>query len=251
MLNKNIPKKELDKTQLLILDSDGVCVERGTKIVERIDNNKYELNIKTNVLSDRIADKIKRLNGRFKIAICSGRSLMYLKTVYSKVIEDVVLIAENGAIEYDQGMIRCREFSLYSTSTLNRIKKKVLERKIPVSGFEPKNVILTIHAKKEFEEIYDIVKKIDKLEALKVMWNGEAFDIQPKYLSKASGIQRFNFMKEGMVAIGDRINDKEMIELADIPVSADIKELKAPYWTTGKGLSGEQLLDYLLKVYEK
>jgi hydroxymethylpyrimidine pyrophosphatase-like HAD family hydrolase len=251
MLNKKIPKKELDKTQLLILDSDGVCVKRGTKITEKIDKNNYELRIKTNVVSDEIADKIRRLSGRFKIAICSGRSLMYLKTIYHKVIDCVVFIAENGAIEYDQGIIRHREFSLYSTSVLNKIKREVLESKIPISGFEPKNVILTIHAKKEFKEIYDIVKKEDRLGALKVMWNGEAFDIQPLYLSKAIGIKRLNYEKQGVIAIGDRINDKEMIESADIPISADIDRLKAPYWTIGKKLPGEQLLDYLLKVYEK
>lgn len=49
-LNRDIPKERLDKIKLLVFDSDGVCVERGTFIQEKFENNVYEINIKTNVI---------------------------------------------------------------------------------------------------------------------------------------------------------------------------------------------------------
>ncbi len=52
---------------------------------------------------------------------------------------------------------------------------------------------------------------------------------------------------ENTIIIGDGSNDKEMVEMAGLGVSAEIKDLKAEYYTVGKGLGGEILVDYLLK----
>jgi len=83
------------------------------------------------------------------------------------------------------------------------------------------------------------------------MWNGEAFDIQKKIVSKGEGLKRLmqtlKIQREETIAIGDRINDKELIEVAGIGVSADADRLKAEYWTTGEQLGGEVLVEYLLK----
>jgi hydroxymethylpyrimidine pyrophosphatase-like HAD family hydrolase len=229
MLNKPIPKEELNKMNTLILDSDGVCVKRGTEIREKI-GKTYELTVKTNLLSDELAQKIRKLNKHLDIYICSGRSLPYLEIIYHKVADCVFFIPENGATE--------------KADTLIYIKQQIIKENLPIKGFEPKSYILTIHADHEIRRIREITNEIDSL--LKVMWNGEAFDIQPKSTSKGEAIKNIG----NTIAIGDRINDKEMLEVADIPVSADIKQLKAPYWTKGKGLPGEQLVDYLLKHYE-
>ena len=236
MLNKEIPKEKLKGLELLVLDSDGVCVERGTDINERIENDRYILHIETNILSDRLAEKIKRLSKKLSIVICSGRKRTYLEIIYNKVIDEAFLIAENGAETF-------RMFnSIYSN--LLEIKEEIIRKKLPIKGFEPKKYILTIHCDKEIKEIYDIVNSKDK--SLKVMWNGEAFDIQQKEISKGLAV-RFLFSSQKIIAIGDRINDKELLDIADVPVSADIKQLRASYWTTGNELPGEQLVDYLLK----
>jgi phosphoserine phosphatase len=84
------------------------------------------------------------------------------------------------------------------------------------------------------------------------MWvAGEAWDIQRKDVSKGAGIKKImgllKLKKENLLAVGDGLNDKEMVEMAGIGVSADINDLKAQYYTVGKGLGGEILIDYLLR----
>ena len=84
------------------------------------------------------------------------------------------------------------------------------------------------------------------------MWvAGEAWDIQRKDTSKWGGIKKIlgllKLKRENTIIIGDGPNDKEMVEMAGIGVSADINDLKAEYYTTGKGLGGEILVEYLLK----
>jgi hydroxymethylpyrimidine pyrophosphatase-like HAD family hydrolase len=232
MLNKEIPKNKLNEVKFLVLDSDGVCIKRGTEIRETIKDDYYIFYMKTHTLSDEIAEKIRKVALHIPIFICSGRSQKYLETVYSKVKDCVHFIPENGAIR--------------KPDSLDEIRKKIIEKNLPVA-FEPKNFILTVHADHEIKEIYKIVEETDK--NLKVMWNGEAFDIQDKKFSKGD-VFKIAAQSKKFIAIGDRINDKELLEAAYIPVSADISQLEAPYWTTGDKLPGEQLLDYLLKRYE-
>ncbi len=82
------------------------------------------------------------------------------------------------------------------------------------------------------------------------MWNGEAFDIQRKGVSKGESLETMlkilAIEKDEVIAIGDRINDKELLDAAGIGVSADRKVLPAKYWTIGYGLPGEALTNYLL-----
>lgn len=232
MLNKEIPKNKLKEIEFLVLDSDGVCVARGTEIKETIQDNYYIYIMKTHTLSDSLAAKIRQTTKHLPVFISSGRSQQYLETVYSKVKDCVAFIPENGAIR--------------RPDSLDEIKREIIKRELPVA-FEPKNFILTVHAPTEIRQIYQIVRETDK--NLKVMWNGEAFDIQDKNFSKGKvfsmAAQSHKFM-----AIGDRVNDMELLEAAYLPVSADIDALEAPYWTIGGNLPGEQLIDYLLKYYE-
>ena len=84
------------------------------------------------------------------------------------------------------------------------------------------------------------------------MWvANEAWDIQRKDTSKGEGLKKIirllGLKRENIIAIGDGPNDKEMVELAGIGVSADMEDLKAEYYTVKKGLGGEILVDYLLK----
>jgi hydroxymethylpyrimidine pyrophosphatase-like HAD family hydrolase len=82
-----------------------------------------------------------------------------------------------------------------------------------------------------------------------VLWNGEAFDIQKKEVSKGAGLKKLmehlNIKREETIAMGDRINDKELLETAGIGVSADKETLPAEYWTEGQGMPGEILARYL------
>ena len=164
MLNKPIPKRKLEKIKMIIFDSDGVLLSRGTKIREWEIGNKYKLEIETNRISDSLAAKINRLKKKFIICISTGRSLIYLQTMYSKIAGgDVIFQAENGNLLLKDGLIS--QYFFYNKSYFNKLAK--IRNKIcllPILGFEPKQFILTIHAKNEIKEIYDIVKKYDPRE---------------------------------------------------------------------------------------
>lgn len=249
MLNKDIPKELLDKVELLVLDTDGVTIKRGTKITEKETNEYWSATIRTNKISDKLSEMIRQLKEKGTVVmISSGRSLVYLQSMYSKVMGDIILQAENGNISFVDGKIIQHFF--YQDEyfkKLSRIREKI--KKLPINGFEPKQFILTAHSPKEFKDVYEIVREEDPEEELKVMWNGEAFDIQRKEVSKGEGLKKIkDYLKiKGLViAMGDRVNDRELLSIADIGVSADESKLKEGYWTVGKELPGEQLVKYLL-----
>lgn len=251
MLNKEIPKEKLNKLKMVILDSDGVSLPRGTDIIEKEGPDFYQASIKTNKITDRLAEKLNRLKGRMKICISSGRGLIYLQSMYGKILgEGTILQAENGNLSLIEGKISQHfEYDEKYFKKLAAIREEI--KKLPIKGFEPKQFIMSVHADREIAEVYEIVERNDPENELRVMWNGEAFDIQKKIVSKGEGLKRLmeelKIQKDETIAIGDRINDKELIEVAGIGVSADEKVLKSEYWTSGEKMGGEILVDYLLE----
>ncbi len=256
ILNKEIPIEKLDKIKMLVLDSDGVCVQRGTIIEEKETGSAYELQISTGLISQELAERINRLKKKIIVCISSGRSLMYLQTVYSRIIgENTILIAENGNLVLHKGNIsQSFQYGVDYFHKLGIIRNNM--KHLAIKGFEPKQTILTAHADKELQSVYHIVDKIDKEKELRVMWNGEAFDIQRKNVNKGMGLEKLlkvlNIQKEEVIAIGDRVNDKELLDVAGIGVSADSNALKAEYWTKDNNkLPGDILVQYLLDYFEK
>ena len=251
MINKDIPKEKLEKIKLFVLDSDGVSLPRGTDIIEKEGPDFYEAHIKTNKITDELAEKLNKLKGKIRICISSGRGLMYLQSMYGKILGGgTILQAENGNLSLVDGKI-IQHFN-YDENYFNKIAKIREEiKKLPIKGFEPKQFIMSVHSENEIPEVYKIVEKHDPERDLRVMWNGEAFDIQRKTVSKGEGLKKLmenlNIKKEEVIAIGDRINDEELIKTAGIGVSADEKVLKAEYWTSEEKMGGEILADYLIK----
>ncbi len=251
MLNKEISKEKLNKLKMAVLDSDGVSLPRGTDILEKEGPDFYQAIIKTNKITDQLAEKISRLKMRMKVCISSGRGLIYLQSMYGKILgEGTILQAENGNLSLIEGkIIQHFDYDEKYFKKLAAIREEI--KKLPIKGFEPKQFIMSVHADREIPEVYEIVRRNDPENELKVMWNGEAFDIQKKIVSKGEGLRRLmeklKIGKEETIAIGDRINDKELIETAGIGVSADADKLKAEYWTLGEKLGGETLVDYLLE----
>lgn len=249
MLNKPIPQEQVRSLKLFVLDSDGVSVPRGTDITEIESQTLYEAHIKTFRITDEFAQLLNKLKKRIKICVCSGRSLLYLQSMYGKILGGgAVLQAENGNLSLIDGTIVQHFF--YNEEYFQKlagIKRDIL--KLPIKGIEPKQFILSCHASRELKEVYEIVKARDKNNELKVLWNGEAFDIQKKEVSKGAGLKKLmghlNIKREETIAIGDRVNDKELLLAAGIGVSADREALPAEYWTEGGGMPGEILARYL------
>ena len=254
MLNKEIPLQKLNKLKMIILDSDGVSLPRGTDILEKEGPDFYQAAIKTNKITDGLAEKLGRLKKRMVICMSSGRGLIYLQSMYGKILgEGTILQAENGNLSLIEGRIKQHfEYNGKYFKKMALIREEI--KKLPIHGFEPKQFIMSVHADREITEVYEIVKRNDPENELRVMWNGEAFDIQKKIVSKGEGLKRLmqelKINREETIAMGDRINDKELLEMAGIGVSADINTLKAEYWTTGEQLGGEVLVEYLLKNFK-
>jgi HAD superfamily hydrolase (TIGR01484 family) len=250
MLNKKIPKEKLEKIKLLILDSDGVSIPRGTRISEKTEKNFYKIEMATYKIDQKLAEKINQLKKKIKVCISSGRGLIYLQSMFGPILgEAAILQAENGNLSLIGGkIVQHFEYSENYFKKIAAIRSEI--KNLPVSGFEPKQFILTVHAAREIPEVYAIVKKYDREKELKVMWNGEAFDIQKKEISKGEGLKKLleflKIEKSETIAIGDRVNDKELLEVAGIGVSADPEVLPAEFWTIGNFLPGEALVQYLL-----
>lgn len=252
MLNKEIPRGKLKKLKMLVLDSDGVSAKRGTKIIEKETKDYLEVSVRANKLSEALARKINKLKEKLIICVASGRGLIWLQSMYSKIIDNrTVILAENGNIALLRGKLT-QLFDYDAEYFTLRAKLKNEISKLPINGFEPKQIILTANCPYKMEQVPQIIKKLDKKKQIKAMWvAGEAWDIQRKDVSKGAGIKKIvkelGLKMENTIIIGDGPNDKEMVEMAGLGVSAEIKDLKAEYYTVGKGLGGEILVDYLLK----
>jgi len=236
-----------DNIKLLILDSDGVSVPIGTEILETIEADYHKVVVKTNLITDVFAEKVNKLKKKLRVCVSSGRSLIYLQGMYSKVLGGgIILQAENGNLSLVDG--RIVQHTVYDDAYFDKIygiRREV--SKLDIKGFEPKQFILTVHADREIPEVYDIVKKYDIDGSLKVMWNGEAFDIQKKSMSKGVGVKAItaylDIDLDDVVTIGDKINDKEMISVAGVGVSTNKETLEANYYMTA-----DALVDYLMGV---
>src|SRR3989344_3548967 len=99
-MNKDIPKKDLAQIKLLVLDSDGVIVKKGSTIIEKQRGNKQYIYAKNNIIHPRIANKIITLKEKgLLVAVSSGRSLVYLQGMYERIAgKGTILMAENGNV---------------------------------------------------------------------------------------------------------------------------------------------------------
>lgn len=241
-----LTKKDLQQIKLLVFDLDGVLVPRGTKIKQV--GNKTSIEIKK--IRERQITQIKKLNKLgFKINISSGRGLYMLQEMFREVLPFVSLTYENGSATWFKGKIFQHVNSFNETKEVFDKLKKIKSKEI--KGFEPKEFVITIHCKKRVKKIEQTVNKYKKLYWI---WNNEAYDIGiRKVQTKARGLRKimktFKLKKKNVLAIGDNYNDKELLEEAEISVSADKSRLKGDFYVplTGKFLPADLLMQKIIK----
>ena len=250
-----LTKDDVKDIKIICFDTDGVTVKRGTDIEEK----GSELKIKTNILEDRILEKLQRLKKYFHITVNSGRSSLYLAKMYQGILWDnSSVISEIGIFILYQGkLIQNFVFTEYELSTIKNITlelKKIAENNPHVKGFEPKQFLITLHCYQAIPEIDEIVKKYDTKGEFYCWWNGEAYDICPHRFNKGSGLLKLcdilGLKIEQTMAIGNGINDKDMIDVAGISITTDKDHLVADYFIDGEHLGGEILMDKLLELLE-
>jgi hydroxymethylpyrimidine pyrophosphatase-like HAD family hydrolase len=255
MVRKNRPlselsRKDLSKIKLIVFDVDGVLVPRGTKIKQKGNITTLE----TKRINDVLIGQIKKLNGLgFKINISSGRGLYMLQDMFREILPFVSLTYENGSATWYKGKIYQHVNSFEKLKDVVR-KLSVVKSK-NIKGFEPKTFIVTLHCNKRVKKVEDILLKEKELYHI---WNKEAYDVGIKRIqTKAVGLNAFmkklRIKKSNVLAIGDNYNDKEMLDVAGIAITADKSRLDGNFYVSlnGKYLPAKQLMDRILEVYQK
>ena len=262
-LNKNKPLEKLapdfirNTIKAVTFDIDGVIVPTGTFLRESVDGT--ELNVRTHKLSREMIEMIKELKKYVWINFSSGRALLYLEHMLEDILWDKVsLIAENGNFILFDGKIE--QLVLYEQSYFQKITdirndiKKLKEGKPDsVYGFEPKHVIITVHAATKMSEIEEIVKKHDRENELYCLWTNEGYDIGHKKTNKRTALEylagKLKIKPEEMLTTGNNLNDKEMLDFG-IGISVDPEQVSGEYAIPKKKgvLGGEILAKYLLKA---
>lgn len=231
---------------VIVFDSDGVTIEKGTELSETVNT----LKVKTNVITDEMTKKINELKKHYTVVISSGRSLMHLQKAYFKVIdENVWLQAENGIFTLKGGNLKQNHvFSHDDMESIKEIKKQIQQLKNKeIKGFEPKTFLITVHCENRIPEIEEIVARF---EGFYYMWNGEAYDILKKGIDKGFGLKEFEGKK--VLAVGNGENDKPMTDKAHVGVTTDINDLQADYYTRNQLENGGlEVIDYLLERVRK
>lgn len=244
---KNLTKEKLKNIKLLVSDLDGIMVPRGTKIKQVGDKTTFELKR----LKKEQIKQIKELHKKgFMINISSGRSLYFLQEMFREVLPLITITYENGSASWINGKIYQHVNSSKHLEKIYPELKKVKNKKI--KGFEPKEFIISIHCTSRIKKIEDIVKKYQKLYYI---WNGEAYDIGIKKIqTKAEGLKKLmkilKLKKKNVLALGDNYNDKELLKLAGISVSADKRKLKGDYYVklSRKNLPAGVVMRHILNL---
>jgi|SRR3989344_814651 len=244
---KDITLEDIKKIKLIVFDVDGILCPRGTKIKQKGD----DLTIKIKRIPKEEIDLIKELNSKgFKIGINSGRGLYLLEKMFFEILPYISITYENGSATWYSGKIY-QHFNSFSKlreveDNLRKIKSK------SIKAFEPKELIVTVHAKRKVKSIERMVKNYNELYCL---WSGEAYDIGLKNKqTKANGIRNLikihKLKRENVLVIGDNYNDKEMFKVAGLSISADKKRVKGDFFIplSRKRLPGERIMEKILKL---
>lgn len=248
-----LTKEDIKDIKVVCFDVDGVTIQRGTKIIDKGD----EQTMRTIPLEDKILQKILKLKKYFHVTINSGRSAFYLIKVFQDILWDnASLISENGIfILHDGELHQNFVFTPYELGVLKRVTKR-LKQLADVDkradGFEYKVFLLVLHCNEAIPEVPEIVKEEDSQGEFYCWWNGEAYDICPRRFNKGVGLQKLcellgHDVKQS-IAVGNGVNDKDMTDIAGIGITTDKVHLQSDYFIDGEHLGGEYLMDKLLEL---
>ncbi len=253
-----LSKENIKDLKLVVFDVDGVTVKKGTNIEEIKTVAETKFTIRTNNLTQQMKDKLTELKKYYYVAICSGRSSLYLTDVFGDLLWDnFALISEIGIFTLKDGeLIQNKRFNDNLLQKMKLIKadlSKLVGDKSEMADFELKQFLITLHASHEIPNVYEIMKNRDPENEFYCLWNGEAFDIAPRILDKGQSIKflakELNIGIHQTMASGNGINDKSMIDAAGIGITTDRKSVEADYYTEGnEELGGFEIIEKLLEL---
>jgi HAD superfamily hydrolase (TIGR01484 family) len=254
----SLSKEDIKDLKLVVFDVDGVTVKKGTNIEEIKTPETTKFTITTNNLTNEMKEKLSELKKHYFVAICSGRSSLYLTDVFNDLLWDnFALISEIGIFTLMNGeLIQNKKFNAHYLEKMRLLRNdisKLVGDKPEMPDFELKQFLITLHASYELPEIYEIMKKNDPEGEFYCIWNGEAFDIAPKILDKGESVKilakQIGIGIGQTMAIGNGPNDKSMTDTAGIGITTDKKSLESDFYTEGnEELGGFELIDKLLEL---
>jgi len=242
-----LTKEDLQDIKLIVFDVDGILVPRGTKIKQEGTITTLE----TKVIRRKQIEQIKKLYDRgFMININSGRGLYMLQEMFREILPFISLTYENGSATWYKGKIYQHINSFFELKDIFFELKKIKSKNI--KGFEPKEFIITLHCEKPIKKIELLVAKQKNLYTI---WNGEAYDIGIKGVqTKKHGLKSFmkinNLKKKNVLVIGDNFNDREVLSVAGIAITADKDRASGDFYIplNNKELPAKQFMNQVFKV---
>ncbi len=253
-LFSSLKKTDFKNIKLISFDRDGVAAQEGTKVIE----NGNTLTMTSSPLRPEIVEKLRKLKQKFHLNISSGKSVLYLSRNYSDLLWDnLSLQGEIGIFTLYKGKVH--QHHQFTPQELEKSRDiflalRDLQQKSPnLTGFEPKQFLITLHCQQKDPSVESLVKKLDPEGDFNCFWSGEAYDISPKTSTKATGIkhlcQLLGFDLSQVLAVGNDPNDQDLLNSAGIGVTTNPESAQAPYFTEGKQeKGGEELIDFLLSL---
>ncbi|MDE1868620.1 MAG: HAD family phosphatase [Candidatus Micrarchaeota archaeon] len=249
-----ITDEQILRTKLVVFDVDGVIIPKGTNLKENGDGTVFHM--ETHKLSEKFVKNITELKRHVKISFSSGRNLLYLRSLTKDVYDkSVILQSENAAIIFINGEISTPQFPDGYFEAANRLRNLVLANanELGLRGFEPKIYNLAVHMDENYR-INDLVKEADPEGHLYCIWTGEAFDVGLKGVTKGAGLEKIaetlNLERNEIITTGNALNDKEMLE-SGVGVTMEPDRVWAPYRSSGAGLGGEELVEFLVSRFRE
>jgi len=244
----NLTKEKLSAIKLICFDSDGVTAKKGTEFTEN--------GIKTYQLTESMVSLLSELKKYYLVNITSGRGLEFIRNRYGKLIgNNFSLQAEIGNFTFRDGETDVEEWTEYEIDKIAKIREKLkilLPGEKDFLGFEPKEKIITVHAKGRIEAVENTVKNEDNEGKLYCWWNGEAYDVGPARINKGTAIkklvEKLGLPMNQVMTVGNGINDNNMRDIVGVDVSTDPKHLQADYFVEGEELGGEGLIRWILAL---
>ncbi len=242
--------QELRKIKLVVFDVDGVIIRKGSTVHENADGTEFTM--RTNRLSQRFVDSVMELKKHVRVSFSSGRNILYLKTIVRDFFdESIILQAENGNMAFINGNIIHPIYPSGYFESIYRIRNHISENAeaLKLEGFEPKIFILSVHMLEQNDMIYKILNECDPKGIIDVVWGGEAYDFGPKGVTKGSMLNEVSRMlklaRDEIMTMGNALNDAEMLEFG-IGVTVEPGVVWGKYKTSGKGLGGEEIAEFLV-----
>jgi len=249
-----LSQKLLIPIKLLSFDCDGVVLPEGTILSQK--NNS--LSISTHPLPESSQNLLNKLKKKYWLNFTSGRNLVHLSQVFSPLLGDrVSLQAENGLLNYLEGQVwQSLSFSEKKLLKLRLLKKSLTELSQTlsgISGFEPKQFIITLHSQAPQAKIEELVKQSDPENELYCFYSGEAYDIGFKEITKKKGLElllkKLKLPLSAVLVVGNDSNDQDLLKKATCSVSTDPKAVEAQFRTDKTGWQGgQELMQHLLNL---